>query len=95
MAQAWLGLWAVLQVLVWFAIPGKTLTGLSMREARDDAKILMPLVEKYPFVFGILSYVGAPVVIFKRITKHLRDRKMAKKAAVNVAGSTAPQKGAV
>jgi hypothetical protein len=70
-----LGLWALLQVITWLALPGKTLTSISMREARQDAITLLPIMQKYPGILGMLSWVGAPIALVKRVMKHLKDRK--------------------
>lgn len=74
-ASALQGLWLILQGVVWL-VAGKThtLDSLTEKEAQDDATIVWPLVEKYPTIGRILSWIGAPIVLVRRVSEKLRRK---------------------
>lgn len=64
-----------MQVATWL-IAGKThqLLPLSARAAEQDARHLLPIVEAHPFLATLLAWIGAPIVVVRRVTKNLRRK---------------------
>lgn len=77
-AAAWQGLWLVLQGLVWL-VAGRSyqLEILTPGEALEDAQILWPLVERHPVLARILSWIGAPIALVRRVAAKIKRKDKA------------------
>lgn len=89
-AAAWQGAWLVLQGLVW-VIAGRhyRLEILTPAEAMADAQILWPLVERHPILARILSWIGAPVALVRRVAGKIK-RKGSSDGDAGSAGGAVP-----
>lgn len=75
-AAAWLGLWIVVQAAVWL-VAGRsyTLDALTAEEADEDAKILWPVVERHPTLARLLSWIGGPIALARRVHAKIRRKQ--------------------
>jgi hypothetical protein len=87
LASAWQGLWLVSRLLTWLfagranspiALATRaqwSLTDLTADEADEDAKLLLPLARELPaFALTVMAWIGAPVLLAKRVHAHLVKR---------------------
>lgn len=81
---AWQGLWIIIRLLAGLFGFETDVATLPSKEARDDAKVfvLIPGVSRLRF----LQWIGAPVVLVKRIAQHFR-RKQKKPPEVKTDGA--------
>lgn len=72
--SAWQGGWLVLRfALGLFGFESDVKT-LPQEEAKEDARDLVPIVRRHPVLARVLSWIGAPVVIVKRVMQHFHRR---------------------
>lgn len=102
LAAAWHGLWLVCKVLTW-ALGGRasaplarwtrelySLDDLPDEEALDDARSLLPLFRDFAALARALTFVGAPVLLARRVAQHLRRTPVPRPEPKDVGrGSTA------
>ncbi len=73
--NAYAGLWLVMKLTVWWlARATHVLDDLSTTEITTDSKLLLPLVERHPTLSRILSWIGAPIVLVRRVHEKLRRK---------------------
>ena len=80
---AWQGLFTLISGIVWL-FGGKSKPGqnaeLTDDEAKSDAKQLLPIAMRFPSVINILSWIGAPIVAFRRIRQKFEFKAKEPKA---------------
>jgi len=73
--NAYAGLWLVLQLLVWaYARKTHELDDLAPLDIEKDAAALMAVVKDRTTLVRILSWVGAPIVLFRRVREKLHRK---------------------
>lgn len=76
--NAYAGLWLVLSLVVWFyARATHELGELSSAEIQADARALLPILRDRTRLVRVLSWVGAPIVVVRRVKEKLRRKPSA------------------
>ncbi len=107
LANAWHGLWLLCKLATW-GLAGRvsapiarwtsatyTLDDLPNEEALEDAKNLLPIFRNFPALALVLTWIGAPVLLAKRVQAHLRREPFTKPdpRPVRPLPAAAPQAG--
>jgi hypothetical protein len=69
---AWQGAWMILSFMAGFW--GYELEPLPREEAEEDAKVLLPVVTRFPALARAMTWLGAPIVLFRRLTQHAKKK---------------------
>src|SRR5512143_3763486 len=72
--NAWLGLWLVIKLIARFLGYEEVEGALTNEKAMEDAQALAPIVQRHPTLGRILSWIGAPIVIVRRISEGFKRK---------------------
>lgn len=98
--NAFLGLWVAIGIVVWliggwFIKPDQNikLNELSEKEAKDHAQLLKPLFMKFPMLFTVIAWIGAPIAFIKLIKNKIEITHKEKKEKKDAALRPVPEAG--